>query len=68
MQRMNTMKTKTFTFYWYKRTSQDNIHAVNMDIGKVNKTWTMPTEKDVDLYAKYEANRIGAFKYEEYKP
>jgi len=31
----------------------------------VDKTRTMPTEKSLDLYAKYEAEHYGAYKYEE---
>lgn len=57
------MITKTYTFYWYDISS---TYRKKDRIKNINKTWTMSTEKDVDLYAKYEANRMGAFKYEEY--
>lgn len=56
------MKTKTFRFWWYNRTSQDT-HT--MDSSTKDKTWTMPTDEDCRLYAKYEATRIGAYRYEE---
>lgn len=57
------MITKTYTFYWYPRTSTTQQ---DMTVKKINKTWTMKTAKELDGYARYEAGRIGAFKHEEY--
>lgn len=59
------MVTKTYTFYWYPRTSKTQLDTT---VNKINKTWTMPTARDCDRYAKYEANKWGHFKYEEYTP
>jgi len=56
------MKTKTYRFWYYKRTSQDQR---TNDYGVVEKTWHMASDIDLTLYAKYEATRIGAYRYEE---
>jgi len=60
------MKTKTFRFYWREMSSLDWHKPISeLTTRTVDKTRTMPTEKSLDLYAKYEAEHYGAYKYEE---
>ena len=56
------MITKKFKFWFYNRTSQDRY---TMDNSVVEKTWTMESEPELHSYARYEATRIGAYRYEE---
>ena len=56
------MINKTYRFTHYYRTS---IDPHSMETFIVEKTWSMPTQEQLENYARYEAGRTGAFKYEE---
>lgn len=57
------MVTKTYTFYWYNKTSKTQTDTTQKH---TNKTYTMQTAEQCHSYALYYARLIGAFKYEEY--
>lgn len=57
------MITRTYRFYWYDMSS---TYQKQDRILHTTKTWTMPTVAELDLYAKYKASAIGAFKHELY--
>ena len=66
MEKKMKMKTKTFRFYWWEMSSQDWHKPIGERTTRtLDKTRTMPTERSLDLYAKYEAGHNGAYKYEE---
>lgn len=59
------MKTKTFRFHFWDISSKDWNKPPPHPSKSVDRTWTMASDTDLELYAKYEANHIGAYKYEE---
>lgn len=65
-QQREKMKTKTFRFYWWDiDTKTWNQPYAERTTKTVDKTWTMPSDTDLELYARYQSCFMGAYKYEE---